>query len=230
MNRIGIVGLDWRQGGPDGLARYTVPVDERLERLPRLHAEIGVRELVYVATCNRVEVFFVAANGTPVAAIRPRVFAALRGREPRPREAEAELTAWGGEGAAEHLFMLASGMQSAMLGEREIIGQLREAVELCTRAGTRGPILGWLFDEAFKLSRRIHRLTALGEGKVSIAELALSHVRERLTRHPGTVALVGVSPMIVHCARALAEDARSNLQDDDKAKKILFGQRRRKKA
>ena len=206
MNRIGIVGIDWRHSGPEGIARYTVPADERLERLPRLREEIGVRELVYVATCNRVEVVFVTASGTPVAAIRPRVFSALRGREPRPREAETELAAWGGEGAAEHLFLLVSGLQSAMLGEREIVGQLREAVEQSTQAATKGPILDWLFDEAFKLSRRVHRLTALGEGKVSIAELAMSHVRERLARQPGTVVLVGVSPMILHCARALAQE------------------------
>jgi len=206
MNRIGIVGIDWRQGGPEGLARYTIPVDERSDWLPRLKTEIGARELVYVATCNRVEVIFVADNGTPVAAIRPRVFSALRGREPRPREAETELVAWGGEGAAEHLFLLACGMQSAMLGEREIVGQLREAVDLATEAETKGPILSWLFDEAFKLSRRVHRLTGLSEGKVSIAELALAQVRERVARQPGTVALVGVSPMILHCARALAEE------------------------
>ncbi len=206
MNRIGIVGIDWRHGGPEALARYTVPADERLQRLPQLREEIGARELVYVATCNRVEVVFVVATGTPVAAIRPRVFRALRGREPRAREAETELAAWGGEGAAEHLFLLASGMQSAMLGEREIVGQLREAADLAAQAGTRGPILSWLFDEAFKLSRRVHRLTALGEGKVSIAELALSHVRDRVARESGVVALVGVSPMIVHCARALAEE------------------------
>lgn len=206
MNRIGIVGIDWRHGGPEGLAQYIIPADERLERLPRLREEIGVREMVYVATCNRVEVVFVTASGASVAAIRPRVFSALRGREALPREAETELAAWGGEGAAEHLFLLASGMQSAMLGEREIVGQLRAAVEQATQADTKGPILDWLFDEAFKLSRRVHRLTALGEGKVSIAELAMSHVRERIAQQPGMVALVGVSPMIRHCARALADE------------------------
>ncbi len=206
MNRIGIVGIDWRKRGPERIAQYTIPTDERASRLLELQERIGTRELVYLATCNRVELVFVTPQAETVALFRSRIFSALRGRPPRPREAEVELAAWGGEGAAEHLFLLASGLESAMLGEREIVGQMRTALELARSVGTSGRILEWVFDEAFKVGKRVHRITSIGEGKVSIGELALAHVRDRLGRAPGAVALVGVSPMTLHCARALVEE------------------------
>ncbi len=206
MNRVGVVGIDWRTRGPEGLADYTIPADQRAVRVPGLQREVGARELVYLATCNRVEVIFVVQQGVSVAAYRPRIFRALRGREPASREAECELRAWRGEGAAEHLFLMAAGLQSAMLGEREIVGQMREALQLAQEVGTSGAILEWLFSEAWKVGRKVHRVTSLGEGKVSVAELALDHVRERLEQKPGPVALVGVSPMTLHCARTLVEE------------------------
>lgn len=206
MNRVGVVGIDWRTRGPEGIADYTIPADERALRVPALKREVGARELVYLATCNRVEVIFVVQQGVSVAAYRPRIFRALRGREPAPREAESELRAWRGEGAAEHLFLMAAGLQSAMLGEREIVGQMREALQLAQQVGTGGAILEWLLSEAWKVGRKVHRATSLGEGKVSIAELALDHVRERLEQQPGPVAMVGVSPMTLHCARALVQE------------------------
>lgn len=206
MNRIGLVGIDWRQGGPEGLVPYTIPADRRAEALPALADRIDVAELVYLATCNRVEVVFVGDGTTPVATYRQRIFRALREREPQPREAETELRAWGGEGAAEHLFLVASGLESAMLGEREIVGQMREALELSRRVGVAGPILEWLFQEAWKVSRDAHRATGVGEGKVSLAEIALARVQEHLREAPGAVGLVGVSPMTSQCGAGLAAE------------------------
>ncbi len=206
MNRIGVVGVDWRAGGPDLLAEFTLPPEERPLLLQRLRRRLPAREVVYLATCNRVEVAFVAERGQPIGAYRERVFRELRGRDPQPSELREQLRAWGGEGAAEHLFRLASGLESAVVGEREIVGQMRAAVEAAREAGTCGRVLGWLFEQSFLVARRVHAATALGDGKVSVAELALDRLRERLQRAAGTVALVGVSPMTIRCGRALAEE------------------------
>ncbi len=62
MHRIGVVGILWRHSRADVLGAFTIPREEREERVPMLAATIGVSELVYLATCNRVEVAF-AING-----------------------------------------------------------------------------------------------------------------------------------------------------------------------
>ena len=69
MDRIGVVGTSWRQGGLAALSPFTIPVDERLARVPELARRIGVGELSYLATCNRVEVAF-ASDGRVAFAAR----------------------------------------------------------------------------------------------------------------------------------------------------------------
>src|SRR5262245_61690190 len=178
MNRIGVLGLSWRHVAPEQLAPWTLPPDERDERLPRLARELGLRELAYLATCHRVEVAFVAEPGVPLASYRPRLWRALRGREPAAGEAERGLRAWGGEGAVEHLILVAAGLDSARVGETEIAAQVREAYDLARELGLAGPRLTRVFDEALRIARRVHALTAVGEGRVSLAEIAIASVRE----------------------------------------------------
>ncbi len=208
MDRIGVIGISWTRGGTEALARFTIPLDERAARVPRLAREIGAHELVYLATCNRVEIAFVTDGETPIADYRPRIFAALEGHAPAAGEAERTFRAWAGEGAVEHLFLVAAGLDSARPGETEIAGQLRTAVDLAKSLDLCGTRLDLVLEEALKVAGRIHHATAIGEGKVSLAEIALDHVRARLARAPGAVALVGVSPMTQRCAKSLAGVAR----------------------
>ena len=82
MHRIGVVGLCWKQRRGALLAELTIPRASRVERLPALMAQAGVQELVYVATCGRVEVAFATDGNVSFDACRRRVFEALTGREP----------------------------------------------------------------------------------------------------------------------------------------------------
>jgi glutamyl-tRNA reductase len=176
--------------------------------LPRLAEEIGAREVFYLATCNRVEVALAGDRETPLETYRPRLFTFLAGQPPEPGEAERTFRVWAGEGAAEHLFLVAAGFDSAKVGETEIAGQFREAFNLSRRAGVCGPRLEIILGEALKVAARIHSLAGGGAPRLSLAEIALDRARERLTATPGRVALVGVSPMTQRCARTLAEEGR----------------------
>src|SRR5579862_7657757 len=195
MHRIGVVGISWRHRRAEELGTFTIPREERELRVPRLAAAIGVRELVYVATCNRVEVAFDIEGSTPIAVFRRRIFAELAGREPRSGEAEHTLRVWQGEGAAEHLFLMTAGLDSARVGESEVAGQVREAVALSRALGLAGPRLERVFGEALKVAKHVRPITEGRIGRVSLSEIALRHVFERMERTPGPVALVGISPM-----------------------------------
>jgi glutamyl-tRNA reductase len=198
------VGISWRHRRSDVLGAFTIPREEREERVPKLAATTGVRELVYLATCNRVEIAFAIDGATPIAACRRQFFAALAGREPNAGEAEHTLRIWQGEGAAEHLFLMTAGLDSARVGESEISGQVREAIEQSRALGLLGPRLEKVFAEAMKVAKHVRPVTEGRIGKVSLSEIALRHVIERIERTPGPVALVGVSPMTDQCAHALA--------------------------
>jgi len=204
VHKLGIVGVSWRHREADTIGALTIPRAERAGRLPRLAEAASVRELVYLATCNRVEVAFAIEGATPITACRQQIFAALAGRQPLAGEAEHTLRVWQGEGAVEHLFLLATGLDSARVGEQEIAQQVHGAFEESRALGLVGRRLEPIFGEAFRIARRVRPLAEGKRGRVSLADVALRHVVDRVERTGGAVALVGISPMTEQCARALA--------------------------
>lgn len=204
MHRVGVVGISWRQRRSGLLAELTIPRELRSDRLPALRDIAGVRELVYLGTCGRVEVTFATDGNVSFDACRRRIFEALTGRAAHAGEAEHSMRAWHGEGAVEHIFVVAAGLDSARVGESEIAGQIRDALADAQSAGTLGPRLERVFTEALRVAKRVKPMTEGKIGNVSLSDVAERHATERALRTGGAVALVGVSPMTEQCARSLS--------------------------
>ena len=205
LERLGLVGISWRQGSSEALAEFALEQDRAAAQLAEFAERLQLAELAYLATCNRVELIFARSERTPSVDLRREAFTMLTGRAPAGGEAERRLKAWQGEGAAEHLFLTAAGLDSACVGETEIVGQVRSAQERALTLGLCGPSLALVFEEALKIAARVRGETKLGEGRVSLAEIAVQALRERLARTPGPTALVGVSPMTERAALSLAQ-------------------------
>ena len=202
MHQVGVVGLSYRHAGVDEVARFSVPKAEVAERLPALRDSLGVAEIFYVGTCNRVEVLYATADGEPAADARDEVFRALIGREPKAGEATRLLRAWTGEAAVEHLFLVACGLDSAQTGEQEIAAQIRLAWETARGAHVSGPTLDKLLGEALRMANRVRRLES-NVRSPSLADLAADRVIRYMDGKPTKVALVGVSPMTRRCGMIL---------------------------
>src|SRR5512146_1052371 len=201
MHQIGVVGLSYRHAGIDDVARLSIPKADLEARLPSLRDALDVSELLYLGTCNRVELLF-ATHDEPAGDLRAAAFEQLTGSPCGPGQASRLLRAWAGESALEHVLLLACGLDSAQAGEREIAAQLRAAWETARAAGTSGPMLDRLLGEALAMANRVQRLRA-GQGASSLADLAAGRVLEHLAGGSATVALIGVSPMTRRCALAL---------------------------
>ncbi|HEY2274788.1 MAG TPA: hypothetical protein VGH61_04760 [Steroidobacteraceae bacterium] len=202
MHQIGVVGLSYRHAGVEEVARFAVPRAEVAARLPELRARLNAAEILYVGTCNRVEVVYATHDGSPAGDSRPDVFAVLTGRDSLPGEAARALRAWTGEAAVEHLFLLACGLDSAQTGEQEIAAQLRNAWDESRAAHTCGPLLDRLIGEALGMARRVQRMTARVRTP-SLGDLAAERVLKHLDGAPAATALLGVSPMTRRCAALL---------------------------
>lgn len=200
MHQIGVVGLSYRHAGIDDVARLSIPRADLEGRLASLRTTLGVSELLYLGTCNRVELLF-ATRDEPAGDLREAALEQLSGNRPPPGQAARLLRAWAGESALEHVLLLACGLDSAQAGEREIAAQLRAAWEAARGAGTSGPLLDRLVGEALGMANRVRRLQT---GRPpSLADLAAARVLDHLGGSPGAVALVGVSPMTRRCGLAL---------------------------
>jgi glutamyl-tRNA reductase len=202
MQQIGVVGLSYRHVAVDEVARFSVPRTEIAARLPALRDALGVSEVFYVGTCNRVEILYSMADGAPAGDARHEVFRALIGREPIGGEATRILRAWTGEAAVEHLFLVTCGLDSAQAGEQEIAAQIRLAWETARGVQTCGPTLDKLLSEALSMANKVHKLEA-NVRSPSLADLAADRIIRHFAGKPATVALVGVSPMTRRCGMIL---------------------------
>jgi glutamyl-tRNA reductase len=213
MKSIGILGISVHDHEASDLARFTLPREGQASKLSALAATLDATELVYLATCNRVEFLFRSVSPTDAGELASRLGAAFAGGGALPPHARFRL--WRGDEAAEHLFQVAAGLDSAVLGERDIQGQIRDAVAASRAAGTSGVALERLVEEALRAARQVHLRTQLGAGRISLAEIACEALLERVRRispagdgeeTPGTVALVGVSAMTRRAAEILRRE------------------------
>ncbi|RRJ98268.1 glutamyl-tRNA reductase [Opitutaceae bacterium TAV4] len=133
-------------------------------------ADTGVAELVILNTCNRVEFYGVA--GSPAALENlEETFCRLRGLARTGFAAIRQLNH--GADAIRHLIAVASGLESQMLGENEIFGQVKSAYATAQSAGATGPVLNRVFQKAFQAAKHIRSTTAITEGQVSIANVSV---------------------------------------------------------
>ena len=176
-----------------------------LDRIARLHAQkptagrpqTGRFRAVQLATCHRIEQY---AEGL-TAAQASRAF-----REWTGEDADAPLSLREGEQAARHLLRVAAGLESAVLGEDQILMQVRMAYRNACEAGSAGPLLHRLFHAAFRAGKRVRSETDLAVGSRSLAGAAMSTIGRQLGGLRGKAVLVlGTGEMGAIAARHAVE-------------------------
>ncbi|MCC6546538.1 glutamyl-tRNA reductase [Candidatus Sumerlaeota bacterium] len=150
---------------------------EMKEALGGLRKKSAAKELVGLSTCNRTEFYFVSSDVRAaqegllerVCALRPAAsWDALR----------AHTYVHKNERAARHLFRVAAGVDSLMIGEAQILGQLRRSYEMAVEEGCVGGLLNTLMIQAISFGRRVRVETDIGKGNVSVASIALKIVSD----------------------------------------------------
>ena len=149
---------------------------------------------VVLSTCNRFEVYFELAAGSDAAAARDGVVSIISSCSGVPEgELGGSLDFLSGHEMTEHLFSVGSGLDSAVVGEREIAGQLRRALAAAQETGTAGGGLIRLFQAASRASRDVGSLTKLGDAGRSMVSVALDLAAAKL----GRVGTAGLSVVVI---------------------------------
>jgi glutamyl-tRNA reductase len=195
-----------------GVSHRTAPVavrekltvaEEQVEAALRQVVTLpGIREAALLCTCNRVEIYAVASDreaalralGSDLA-VRASVAAA---------ELEPHLYVRSDSEAVHHLFRVASSLDSLVVGEPQILGQVKTTHDLALKSGTAGPILNLCFSRAFRVARRVRRETAIARNPVSVSSVAIDLARQVFGGFEGRrVLIVGAGKMSDLAARAL---------------------------
>src|SRR4051794_2860002 len=200
---IVVIGVNHRTGPLALLERVAVSVESLPKAIASLTSRVNIREVVVLSTCNRTEVYAVAERFHGAYADIRDFFCELGGLP--PDELHPHLYSQHDDDAVSHLFEVAAGLDSAVLGETEILGQVRAAWELAQSEGGAKSTLNLLFRHAIETGKRARTDTAIGRGTASVSHAAVEMAEEHLgTLHGRRVLVVGAGEMGEGVAVALA--------------------------
>ena len=183
-----VVGLSHRTAPVSVLERAAVPGDDIRKTLEELHASEVISEVLLLSTCNRVEVYADVPRFHPGVAEITTVLARHAGLA--VSDLSEHLYVHFAEAAAEHIFTVASGLDSMVIGESQILGQLRSAYALGNELGSVGTVLHDLAQTALRIGKRVHSDTGIDRAGASIVSVALDQAEQLLGALAGQRALV----------------------------------------
>ncbi|MEA2932134.1 MAG: glutamyl-tRNA reductase, partial [Actinomycetota bacterium] len=189
-----VVGLSHRTVPLEILERMTVSAEHLPKALGDLVSRDFVSEAVILSTCHRTEIYVVAERfHGGVQDIRHF----LTGLAFLPPEDFSDhLFTYHDESAAAHLFAVAAGLDSVVLGESQVLGQVRTAWERAREEGTAGSRLSALFRHALEVGKRVRSDTAIGRGVTSLSQAAVAMATDRLGTLEGRrLVLLGAGEM-----------------------------------
>jgi glutamyl-tRNA reductase len=199
-----VIGLSHQTAPIEVRERLAIAPDRLVEMLARIHALEPVSETVVLSTCNRVEIYASAVetrDDEEVLSELTRMLADAGGREVVPHLVSAT-----GDDAVKHVFRVASSLDSLVVGEPQILGQLKTALMAAAEANTlRQGELSATFKGALRAAKRVRSETAVGAGQVSVPSVAVDLARqifEQLSGHP--TLLVGAGEMAESAAKLIA--------------------------
>jgi glutamyl-tRNA reductase len=208
---IVVVGLSHRTAPVEVRERLSAGADALPVVLSRLAGRPELEEVMFLSTCNRVEVAALVRDDRMKAgldAIREEL--ARHGGVAEDAELAPYLYDKRGDEAVSHVFRVAASLDSMVLGEPQILGQVKDAYDAAMAAGALKGMLGRCISRAFAVAKRVRTETAIGAGSVSIASVAVDLAR-RIFGDLGAhgVLLLGAGEMAEAAARSLSKGARA---------------------
>lgn len=167
------VGISWRTAPVAVRERLAVPDDELAAVLAALKRAPEITEAMLVSTCNRVEIYGASAEGAGAAAVAAARRILPESRGVAPGEVASVLFGHAGGAAIRHVFRVASALDSLVVGEAQILGQLKGAYQAATAVGATGPIVRRCLERAFGAAKRVRAETAIAKGAANVSSVAV---------------------------------------------------------
>ena len=204
MSELLAIGASHKTAPVEIRERLSLTEDRAADFVRDLLGSSSVQEAVSISTCNRTELYLVV--GDPVEA-ESIVLAMLAGQAGiRPTELACAIYSHRNCDAARHLYRVTAGLDSMIVGESEVQGQVKRAYDMALAKDTVGPLTNRLFKAALATGKRVRSETTIGERQLSLPAVAVALAREQLGALTGReVVIVGTGETSELTARALAD-------------------------
>lgn len=205
-SHITIAGVNHRSAPVEVRERLAFREEELVAALQTLRDETGAHEAMVLSTCNRVEIAVTTENPAELTATLARL------RNLDPQWLEQYLYVHRGTEALRHLFRVAASLDSMVIGEPQILGQLKNAYQIARDAGSLHGPLDSVVTRAFSIAKRVRTETEIGQSAVSISYAAVELAREIFGSLKGkTVLIAGAGKMSELAARHLHRSGATNI-------------------
>ena len=211
MSEIVLIGLNHKTAPVELRECIAFTEDQTAATLAQLRNDSHVDEVLLFSTCNRVELLMVTSNAEDAVHAATRMLLRV---QPAPYEAfEKALYVHHGDDAVRHVFRVAASLDSMVLGEPQILGQVKQAYRMAVDQRTSGVILNRLLHRTFFVAKRVRSETGIGDHAVSISYAAIELGRKIFGNLAGKkVLLLGAGEMaelaVEHLIRQRAADIR----------------------
>ena len=195
MHRLALLGLNHATAPLAVREKFAFNSEQQREAVEKFKAKFPGSEAVLLSTCNRVELYVATAEINNPSAESLEAFL-CECRDADPQQFRGHLYQKGERGVIQHLFTVASSLDSMVLGESQILGQVREAYDKARAQQSTGPLLNPLFQRAIAVGKQVMTETSIGGGRMSVASVAVDYAK-RIFDHFGdkTVLNIGAGKM-----------------------------------
>lgn len=170
LESLFVLGISHHETPLDVRERFALTESEATDLQKQIHAEEGIRECLLLNTCNRIEIYGLAEKLSD-ADIVSSLFCSTKGL---PAEQFAAFAySYNNLEALQHVLEVSTGLDSQMVGETEILGQLKQAYTAAREAKTTGNVLNRLFEKCFQAAKEARTRTSITRGQISIGNVAV---------------------------------------------------------
>lgn len=212
MNELRVIAITHKHFSLEEIGRFHIIPENRKETLLAIQSKFGITDLFYMSTCNRVELVFSCPNYVCPGQTQQILQALIPTlSEDFVKEVALKADRFNGVEAIEHLLRVASSLDSLVIGEREIITQLRKSFEECAEYGVTGDATRLVINQCVKTAKEIFTHTDLSKKPVSVVSLAWHKFREYGVEQNARIILVGAGQIIRNFSKFLFENDYKNI-------------------
>lgn len=192
MDRLKVIAFNHKNIGVDEIGKFHLPESAWKESLEKIKDTLSIDEIMLLSTCNRIE-FIIVSNGFANNSFVIKLLQEYRPGWSKEELMEATLNArvYEGEEALKHLFEVASSLDSLVVGEREIITQVRNAYEKCREHGLTGDMIRIVIRNTIETAKDIYTQTNIAQKPVSVVSLAYRKLKDLNINMNAKILIVG---------------------------------------
>ncbi|MFM1772508.1 MAG: glutamyl-tRNA reductase [Bacteroidota bacterium] len=207
MNELRAISINHHHFPLETIGSFAIPHEELQVRLDAAKKEFQMSELMYLGTCNRVEVVFNVPHFV-CSGFTQQLLSNLFPEHDKNfiKGVAQKAQRFNGDETADHVFRVAASLDSLIIGEREIITQLRNAYEECEKLKLTGDSLRMLNQHAIRIAKEVYTHTNLSKKPVSIVSIAWKLFQEKHPDVNAKIVLVGAGQIITNFAKFLSEN------------------------